>query len=175
MDVCFSDDSLKQLMELSELRFGECHINKFDIHEYLLLINSSENNMREAERQLFNMAAIAFSDEKRGLHYQGNGPKYFDIIQMNIYAFLNGLEPYDKNKATYVFIGASTIEYLTDSIFKQVGVGSSAVSLIVSLTLCLIIKISIKSWCEFYSNRILTSPELSQILKKIAGEGRDGR
>lgn len=168
MDTYF--DQVFQQLEETEA------VNPYTIYELKELLENDDADLKEIERLCFSIVSNLF-DDRPLLELQSSDNKVFwyDYLQLHIYLILKGKS--ENQNSSLIFAGISTtIAQITSDLFTQFGVENKLLPLVVSLTLCVAIKLPAKAWCSyFYDTKVRNNDILLNSLKEMENSNDSGK
>lgn len=144
-------------------------INPYALSALQEELNQQEISCAEVERLCY-LIVSNLCDDRPLFELQDNTKKilWYDYVRIQIFLFIKGHGEYSNDSTLLTAAGSIVVSDITDSVMLLFGVEQKLVSLIVSFLICVIAKISVNAWCDyFYNNTIKDNEELVEKIKKL--------
>ena len=151
-------------------------VNPYSISELQVLLNEQELDFAEIERICFSVVSNLF-DDRPLIELQDNDSKilWYDYLKLQIYVFLKGQGNLGEDHSLLAAGSALVVENIASDIFSKFGVNDKLIPLVVSLVLCVAVKVSSSAWCSyFYDEQVRGSERLKNALKEMMRENDTG-
>lgn len=151
-------------------------VNPYTIYELQELLEENTVDFEEMERLCFSIVTNLFDDNPL-LELQNNDRQilWYDYLRLQIYVFLKGKGDYGDNHSVITASSAIIVENMADELFARFGIDDKLIPLVVSLILCVAVKVSAEAWCGYFYDKIIRNSELLQsALKEMTNTNDSG-
>lgn len=127
-----------------------------------------EISCAEVERLCY-LIVSNLCDDRPLVDLQNNTEKtsWYDYLKVQLYLFVKKHDDYAHDSTLFAEAGPIIVSGITDDVFQLFGVDQQLVSLIASFLICVVAKISVRAWCDyFYNNTIKGNEELEKLIVK---------
>lgn len=128
-----------------------------------------EISCAEVERLCY-LIVSNLCDDRPLVDLQNNNEKtsWYDYLKVQLYLFVKKHDDYANDSTLFAEAGPIIVSGITDNVFQLFGVDQQLVSLIASFLICVVAKMSVRAWCDyFYNNTIKGNEELEKLIVKV--------
>lgn len=147
-------------------------VNPYAIHDLNTILFGTDISVTEVDRLCF-LIVSDLCDNQPLIELQTNNREvlWYDYIRLQVYLFLKGHGEYQNDQSLITAGSAIIIERITNEIFSSLDVDAGIISLIISMLICVIAKISVNAWCDYFYNEVVKKkPSLYELFQTLGAK-----